>query len=545
MIQELSIEDLHPHPDNRPLGVNHEKVEQIAAMMQASGYDQSKPLKVRKTEQGFQIIEGEHRWRAAIKAGIEKVPAFIIECDDEEALIQLVAGNVQTDNHPLDIGRVVNKLAIKDSKKGLSIAAIAKRLGISESTAKRYSYGDEVRTNLEQSTSTGRLLSEIALLEEIRRCKQCDWRWIHDLIVSKDLSWKDSVEISKRIRDIDAADNGGRFESCIGLLSYKQESATAKPQRHTEILSIVEAVAECSGKLPEKISLHTYDILKKEITQTVFNASESFLNACKQYETLKRHTVFKEYESALESIKNGTIEKAEESKKYYEDEANKEERAERERITWEQFTPQPGTWYELGKHRLYCGNNTDAAFIDALPNAAFAFADPPYNAEVADWDSGFIWNQDYLQDKAKIVAVTPGIVSVKDFFANSDMKYVWAHSTYITNGMTRGALGFGNFILTLLFSKEESIHRNAQDVFSISISNNDPDHYHKGRKPLPYMQKLLQLFVLEGQTVIDPFLGSGTTLQACEELGMTCIGAELDPMYCKKIMEKFKANGTY
>ena len=545
MIQQLSIKELHPHPDNRPLGVNQEKVEQIAAMMQAVGYDQSKPLKVRKIETGFQIIEGEHRWRAATKAGIEQVPAFVIECDDEEALIQLVAGNVQTDSHPLDYGYIAIKVCSEHSKKGYSYSMFAERLGIAKSSLSRLVNGAKVRMNIEQCSTGGTLLESSAILEEISKCKESDWLWFHDLIVKKDLSKADAIEISKRIRDIDAADKGGRFESGIGLISYKQEAATAKPQRYTEILSIVEAVAECSGKLPEKIALHTYDILKKEITQKIFNASESFLKACRQYEALKRHIVFKEYESALESIKNGTIEKAEESKKYYEDEANKEERAERERITWEQFTPQPGTWYELGRHRLYCGNNTDAAFIDALPNAAFAFADPPYNAEVDQWDSGFVWNQDYLQDKAKIVAVTPGIVSVKDFFANSNMRYVWAHSAYITNGMTRGALGFGNFILTLLFSKEESIHRNAQDVFSISISNNDPDHYHKGRKPLPYMQKLLQLFVLEGQTVIDPFLGSGTTLEACQELGMTCIGAELDPTYCKKIMEKYKANGVY
>ena len=543
MIQQLSIKELHPHPDNRPLGVNQEKVEQIAAMMQAVGYDQSKPLKVRKIETGFQIIEGEHRWRAATKAGIEQVPAFVIECDDEEALIQLVAGNVQTDNHPLDVGIAALKATTRYSQSGRSAKDFGERIGVSKDSISRYIRAAKVWDFIK--SCTGATLKEIAILDEISKCKESDWLWFHDLIVKKDLSKADAIEISKRIRDIDAADKGGRFESGIGLLSYKQEAATAKPQRYTEILSIVEAVAECSGKLPEKIALHTYDILKKEITQRVFNASESFLKACKQYEALKRHIVFKEYESALESIKNGTIEKAEESKKYYEDEANKEERAERERITWEQFTPQPGTWYELGRHRLYCGNNTDAAFIDALPNAAFAFADPPYNAEVDQWDSGFVWNQDYLQDKAKIVAVTPGIVSVKDFFANSNMRYVWAHSAYITNGMTRGALGFGNFILTLLFSKEESIHRNAQDVFSISISNNDPDHYHKGRKPLPYMQKLLQLFVLEGQTVIDPFLGSGTTLEACQELGMTCIGAELDPTYCKKIMEKYKANGVY
>lgn len=78
MIQKINLAELRPHPDNRPMGINQEKVEQIAAMMQANGYDESKPIKARRMADHYQIIEGEHRWRAAEKAQIDVVPVFVI-----------------------------------------------------------------------------------------------------------------------------------------------------------------------------------------------------------------------------------------------------------------------------------------------------------------------------------------------------------------------------------------------------------------------------------------------------------------------------------
>ena len=203
--------------------------------------------------------------------------------------------------------------------------------------------------------------------------------------------------------------------------------------------------------------------------------------------------------------------------------------------------PLSGNWYELGRHWLYCGDNRDSAFIEKLPKAAFAFADPPYNAEVDEWDSGFIWEQDYLIN-ADIVAVTPGIGNIKEFFSQTKMPYKWSCATWIKNGMTRGALGFGNWIYTAIFSSLESIHRNSQDFSEVTIKTSETDgHFHKGKKPNEYIAKTLYLFTEESDIVIDPFLGSGTTLLMSERMGRTCYGAEISPEYCKEIINQYNA----
>lgn len=202
-----------------------------------------------------------------------------------------------------------------------------------------------------------------------------------------------------------------------------------------------------------------------------------------------------------------------------------------------------GQWYTLGKHRLYCGSNTDDAFLSELPKAAMAFADPPYNANAAEWDSNYTWSCDYLTEFADLVVVTPGISAISDFFKITEMPYKWSISAYITNGMTRGALGFGNWIYAAIFSKKESIYQNTQDVLRVNISPLENDgHYHKGKKPTGFMVQTLDLFTKEGDTVIDPFAGSGTTIFCCEKMGRKCIAAEISPDFVNLIIENYEQN---
>jgi 16S rRNA G966 N2-methylase RsmD len=203
-----------------------------------------------------------------------------------------------------------------------------------------------------------------------------------------------------------------------------------------------------------------------------------------------------------------------------------------------------GNWYTAGPHKIYCGSNMDDEFINNLPDDfAFAFADPPYNEDLAEWDKGFKWEADYLTDIAKIVAVTPGIRAIPQLFENTQMPYKWSMSANITNGMTRGALGFGNWIYIALFSKQASIYQNAQDVLKVNISTSEnAGHYHKGRKPSHLMIQLVELFTLPGGLIIDPFLGSGSTLFAAEKTGRICYGAEISPDYVSLILSNYGQN---
>lgn len=207
----------------------------------------------------------------------------------------------------------------------------------------------------------------------------------------------------------------------------------------------------------------------------------------------------------------------------------------------EPLKPAAPGWHDLGDHRLYCGDSTDAEFIDACQGAAFAFADPPYNAGKAEWDHDFTWRHDYLADAAAIVAVTPGLAALAGFLAASAMPYRWSIAAEITNGMTSGALRFGNWICVTLFA-HGSIYRKSKDHVRIpAATGDDQGGSHASRKPLRLLTHLIELFTTKGDTIIDPFLGSGTTLIAAERTGRRCIGAEIDPMHCAEIIARFRA----
>jgi DNA modification methylase len=53
------------------------------------------------------------------------------------------------------------------------------------------------------------------------------------------------------------------------------------------------------------------------------------------------------------------------------------------------------------------------------------------------------------------------------------------------------------------------------------------------------MEWLIDMFTEVEDIVIDPFLGSGTTLLQCEKMGRTCYAAEMNVDYCNDIVERF------
>jgi hypothetical protein len=198
-------------------------------------------------------------------------------------------------------------------------------------------------------------------------------------------------------------------------------------------------------------------------------------------------------------------------------------------------------WYKVGNQFLYYGSNTDKEFIAKLPKAKFAFADPPYNAGVDEWDFNFKWELDYLQEFADVVAVTPGGWNACNFYKETKMNYIWEMFCWISNGMTHGRCGYANVIKTAIFGNVKP--KISQDFWKITIKTSESeDTKHKGRKPYDFMIHLIDLFTNENDIIIDPFAGSGTTLLMSEQMNRVSYNAELDKQYCIDIIKRI---GTY
>lgn len=87
------------------------------------------------------------------------------------------------------------------------------------------------------------------------------------------------------------------------------------------------------------------------------------------------------------------------------------------------------------------------------------------------------------------------------------------------------------------------------ELLNVPIINNNENTEHNTTKPVKIIEKLIRASSNEGMTVLDPFLGSGTTLQACMNLNRNCIGFEVDPqwepIYKQRLKHDIKRIDTY
>ena len=68
--------------------------------------------------------------------------------------------------------------------------------------------------------------------------------------------------------------------------------------------------------------------------------------------------------------------------------------------------------------------------------------------------------------------------------------------------------------------------------------------YHPTQKPLFVIKKIIEMFSKAEDTILDPFLGSGTTMKACLELNRNCIGIEIEPEYIQIAKKRLNWNSS-
>jgi DNA modification methylase len=197
-----------------------------------------------------------------------------------------------------------------------------------------------------------------------------------------------------------------------------------------------------------------------------------------------------------------------------------------------------------GKHREFAGDSsgmtpdeTRALFDDwhraMVPHIAAGAA----VLEVIDWRSQFLLQQVTTKHFGPLVNLA---VWVKDragqgSFLRSQHELVLIHKA--KGGRFRNNVQLGRF------------GRNRSNVWSYpsavtagkgSDEGNILDH-HPTPKPVRLVADALLDTTRRGDAVLDPFLGSGTTLIAAEKVGRVCFGLELDPLYVDLIIRRFQA----
>lgn len=73
-----------------------------------------------------------------------------------------------------------------------------------------------------------------------------------------------------------------------------------------------------------------------------------------------------------------------------------------------------------------------------------------------------------------------------------------------------------------------------------TVQNTGEKRLHPTQKPLWLMREWIELFTDPGDLILDPFMGSGTTLRAAKDLGRRAIGIEVNETYCKVAVERLR-----
>ncbi len=113
-LREIPVDLLQRGQYQPRVDMRQDTLENLADSIRSQGVVQPivvRPITGKGTEQRYEIVAGERRWRAAQLAGLEKVPAVIREVPDESAIAMALIENIQRENlNPLEEARALDRL---------------------------------------------------------------------------------------------------------------------------------------------------------------------------------------------------------------------------------------------------------------------------------------------------------------------------------------------------------------------------------------------------------------------------------------------------
>jgi len=150
---EVDLDSIVPGPMQPRTHFDDASLESLADSIRTHGIVQ--PLLVRRRENGYELIAGERRWRAAKLAGLSRVPIIVKEVPDESLLEIALIENIQRENlNPIEEAQAYKKLI---ENVGLTQEALASRVGRDRSYITNYLRLLRLPEDLQQLVKEGRL----------------------------------------------------------------------------------------------------------------------------------------------------------------------------------------------------------------------------------------------------------------------------------------------------------------------------------------------------------------------------------------------------
>jgi len=219
-----------------------------------------------------------------------------------------------------------------------------------------------------------------------------------------------------------------------------------------------------------------------------------------------------------------------------------------------------GSIFQLGEHRLMCGDSTSQEDVAALTDgqkADMCFTDPPYGV---DYEGGH-HSLTGQKPREKLAGddtpeLYPKVTPIIAQFVDGPC-YMWFAATK-GRCVIEAVEAVGQLHAMLIWNKTNATYAamNAQyknrhepclywkpngstlrwdgpttECTVWDIKRDAQNCYHPTQKPLSLMKWVLLNYTNEGDTILDPFMGSGTTGVACVQTGRNFIGIEIDPDY--------------
>ena len=190
---EIAISQIIPNPTQPRTQFDEEALKELSDSIKQLGIIQ--PITVKKQDEKYIIISGERRWRASQQAGLESLPAYIREVDDENLHAMALVENIQRqDLNAIEIALGMQRLI---DECNLTQEAMAEKVGKKRSTVSNYmrllSLPSEVQLALKEGLITMGHAKAIAGISEDRQL------WALKKCIKKALSVRQAEELARKL----------------------------------------------------------------------------------------------------------------------------------------------------------------------------------------------------------------------------------------------------------------------------------------------------------------------------------------------------------